>query len=606
MEVAVVYGSETGTARDLAYRINAWLRRRSVIVREPRALDDAMDVVLENTGNCVVIVVCATSGDGEAPRTMRLCWSRLLSKQCVRLESLRFGIYGLGDARYGTKFNAAARRLDARLTQLGAKRVVDRVLADACVLGGVVAPLPGFLEKFGAFLGVDGSFDSSPATLRDLGPCRYRIETTTSGDDEESEIRRYCGEALSWDHEGHFQYAAKVLENKRLTSEDWTQNVRHIVLSGAFNYASGDVAAVLHRNEAILVHKFLEKVKKLCSMDECYLKITEVEAHDRAPRPVLPSTVKLRSLAERCLDLSAPPTQEIVGRLAVFADDEDEANKLRELASPRGAALFEDYVLQERRSLLEVLDDFTSIRSIELDRFIEFFEWLRPRSFSIASAPDDDDSTAPLDATLPSKSIDLCVALVEYTTSLGRSKTGACSTYLSGLRPQIDELPVLTYKGSFFTKTRHHGPLVLVGPGTGVAPMRAMLQRQAKLLSPQPKKSLLFFGCRHRDHDFLYADDWASISNVADVVVAFSRPSDPKEERAYVTHKLKEHRNKVLEIIFDDDGAFFVAGNVRMATDVRHAFMDILINTAGLSEKDATATLAKLEKTGRFAVEAYG
>jgi len=140
--------------------------------------------------------------------------------------------------------------------------------------------------------------------------------------------------------------------------------------------------------------------------------------------------------------------------------------------------------------------------------------------------------------------------------------------------------------------------LVLVGPGTGVAPMRAILQR-CRAVDP---KHLLFFGCRDPRHDFLYGDEWDP--DVVSVVVAPSRPPDP-QDRAYVTNKLREHRAQVLATVLDHGGAFFVAGNVRMATDVRRAFVDILA-ASGISHKQALATLAKLEKDGRFAVEAYG
>lgn len=590
MDIAVLYGSETGTARELAYGVTSWLLRRRISTR-PCSLDDATLDSIE-----LAIIICSTAGDGEAPRTMRKCWSKLLSKACPRL-SLKYALYGLGDARYGVKFNAAARRLDARLTQLGATRVFDRVLADACVLGGVVAPLPEFLARLGKHLGVDGSYDAAPSSGDDLPACRYTV--LMEEEDDVEELRRYETEALQWDTPDAQCHLDAVCEAKtRLTSDDWRQDVRNLVLTSSFEYASGDVAAVLPRNETAVVQRFLALAKRTAAPDIISLQEQD-ESHLLPPRPRLPRKVKLAMLAERCLDLTGPPSRETVGRLAVFAADPEEAAKLRELASPAGAALFDEYVVQERRSLMEVLDDFSSV-SLTLDRFLDAFEWLRPRSFSIASAPANQQDGA-IAATLKSSRLELCVAKVQIETSLGRKKLGVCSSYLCDRVDPGDVLAVATYRGSFFAKEKiaSPSPLLLVGPGTGVAPMRAILQRCV----PGEKRNLLFFGCRDPAHDFLYGPEWSRLADVVDVVVAPSRP--PRiQDRAYVTNKLRERKADVLRTI-DDGGAIFIAGNVRMATDVRHVVVDVL-KTTGLSDKHANATLAKLERDGRFVVEAYG
>ena len=147
--IRVLYGSETGTARELAERVSAWLRlcgaSSAATEMDSAALWDEQEVV---------VLVVSTTGDGEAPRGMRVVWQRLLGKECARLPQLRYALYGLGDARYEGKFNAAARRLDARLRQLGATPVVDRVLADACASGGHVAPLFSFYSRLAAALGI--------------------------------------------------------------------------------------------------------------------------------------------------------------------------------------------------------------------------------------------------------------------------------------------------------------------------------------------------------------------------------------------------------------------------------------------------------------------
>ena len=139
MDVRIAYASETGRAEALAWRCRSWLRLRNVATSDPVPLDALTDAT-------TTIIFAATAGDGAPPSNAKKFWSTLLRKGAPRLEGTRYALYGLGDARYGAKFNAFARRLDARLVQLGAARLCERALGDACTVEGAESLLPGFFS----------------------------------------------------------------------------------------------------------------------------------------------------------------------------------------------------------------------------------------------------------------------------------------------------------------------------------------------------------------------------------------------------------------------------------------------------------------------------
>lgn len=569
--IGVVYASETGTARNLAHRIATWLRAGGLCLKsgEEREMDWQGGTLLWDK-TPLLIIVCSTTGDGEAPRGMRHVWQRLLEKGCERLEGVSYALYGLGDARYGAKFNAAARRLDARLLQLGCHRLVERVLADACAPnGGPVAPLFEFYTQLASALGIRNS-PEVPMNADELEP----VPKVTLCPDEAGETPAVRREG--WDE-------AVVVSNQRLTSTSWHQEVRAIRFKGAFKYASGHVAKVSHQNCQIMIDRALAIARR-----------TEPSLQLNTLLEIGDSRLRFdRWFGER-LDLTKPPDQLSLGRLAFFAESDEQASKLRQLAKPEGLALFDEYAVQERRSLVDILEDFETCRP-PLDRFLAEFPYIEPRAFSIASPPTTNDG--PIDQEVDSDTLELCVAVVDINTTYGRKLKGACSSWLATLLPGSRTYLSIS-KGTFFQQPIKP-PFVLIGPGTGVAPMRAIGSR----LYPSVPYTL-YFGCRHPEHDHLYASEtWRPPERT---VLAFSKHPDPTQ-RAYVTHRLKERATDIARVLLSaDSGAVLVAGNIRMATDVRNLFLTIIQDHLHCAPKRAQLVLTKLEKAGRFVVEAYG
>lgn len=203
----------------------------------------------------------------------------------------------------------------------------------------------------------------------------------------------------------------------------------------------------------------------------------------------------LKSIAKQLWDLNAIPRQRTFELLAMNCQDELEKEKLLEFTSPEGQEELYSYVNRPRRTILEVLQDFhKSTKQLTLQMLFEVFEFIKPRSFSIASCPEHGK-------------LELLVAVVEYKTMLAKRRKGLCSNWLKSL--QIgDSVRAVIKKGTFKFPKDTSTPLVMVGPGTGLAPFRSLLlQKYHKYNNSEPKQAnefqdTLFFGCRGENADF--------------------------------------------------------------------------------------------------------
>ncbi|CAH0373422.1 unnamed protein product [Pelagomonas calceolata] len=569
MDVRIAYASETGRAEALAWRCRSWLRLRNVTTSDPVPLDA---LTSEST---TTIIFAATAGDGAPPSNGKKFWSTLLRKGAPRLDGKRYALYGLGDARYGAKFNAFARRLDARLAQLGAARLCERSLGDACTVEGAESLLPGFFARLSPALGISESLEASlQGRVGDEAPDRvedYAPPVTIKMVDEGSTIQAYERRLLA--KEGCASIAQATLSTtQRLTDENWWQEVRHVVFSASVTYAPGDVAVLVPRNAPRHVQAVLRALQK----------------NDRTislQTPVTSSLVNgtVEDVLSTCLDLATPLPQRSLGILALFVVGEDDTSKeqrqkLKELATVQGGPLYRDYVRSERRGVADVLVDFDRCAP-SLEALLDACPRLRPRHYSIASCSTD--------------TIELCVARALLETPLGRKVYGLCSSWLCDLREGT--LLIGVRRGEF--SPIEQDPLVFVGPGTGVAPARAFARSQPR------NDMLLFFGCRHESKDRLYADEFAGLSKL-EVDVSVSRHTDASQRR-YVTKALRARATDVAHWILDRNARFYIAGNAKMAADVALALCDCLAPRCGGSQK-AAALLRRLEREGRFATEAFG
>jgi sulfite reductase alpha subunit-like flavoprotein len=609
----VLYGSQTGCARDVAERIAREALRRW-LQPDVRALDEYPVESLPEER--VVIFVVSTTGQGEAPDNMRRFWRFLLRKDLPSdsLRGLRFTVFGLGDSSYPI-FNAVARRLFQRLLDLGAEVLHPRGLGDDQHPRGYDGELEPWLQGLWPAVLRELPLPPGKEAVPDsvLAPPRFEVTVLAAGDAAvaATAAKRPLPPGA---------FAAPLLANRRLTHAENDKDVRHMafdIAASPLRYEPGDVALVYTQNPDDWVAAALATLQ-IDGETTVELRPNRA-AEERArvegqpllflPRAVdLPSPITLRALFRDHLDLFGMPRRHFFATLAAFATAPRERERLLEFASAEGQDDLLRYCTRERRTYVEVLCDFPSAR-LPLAYLLELVPRLQPRQFSIASSP----------LAHPGE-LHITMAVVRYATPTRRIKLGVCSTWLSRLEPGVRVALAVKHGSLALPVDWARRPLIMVGPGTGIAPFRAMCSHIAAAMRADPALKPVgggvhvFFGNWRRDRDFLYADEWDELQRqgaVAAVQTAWSRASDnPDAPKVYVQHRLREAADVVWQCLGGEDGAgagvFMVAGSAKnMPRNVQDAVASILAERGGLSEEAARSRVKDLQARRRYLVECW-
>jgi sulfite reductase alpha subunit-like flavoprotein len=617
-----------------------------------------------------------------------------------------FAIFNLGDRAYGPQFCAAGRKLAVRLLQLGATLLCEPGYGDdGTPNGGVFADLDFWLQenlletfqKHGKKRsGGPVSFTPSPA---------YHVtvsESPQSSSENEAEewqqdlfLESYRSffqhlspiTAYSYDQEspsdaktGKAPLVGRVIVNERITDKDWEQDTRHIrvniegkagsepITTAAWDLASlpyqaGDVASILPSNPDVEVERFLQVLPPgMRDLADSELHIENddtVEDLFGVGCSFWPRQCTLRGWLTHCADIQALPEREDLRALSFYCSQEhphgkDQLGKLVSLSETTDAALYADYILREKRTWLDVLYDFDSLGApgslLTMKALLSLLAPIRPRDFSIASSPSREwlSEISSSKAMIGGFGIELCVAVVQGVSPLGRSHHGLCSYYLSQ-RTTVDNtygrqslLRLWIRRGSFSGlplnlassdnvgetgNPRLQTPVLFVAAGTGIAPVRGLLleRETVRLLKSRADSrdvsispandnfdesdhdNILLFGCRKEKADFYYEKEWKDMehSGRLGLLTAFSRD---QWHKIYVQQKLRkvdEEHNFLARHILEKSGAVYVAGGPKMARAVKEEIIESLARVLDGGEKQAIQLLVKLQRQGRYSVEAW-
>jgi sulfite reductase alpha subunit-like flavoprotein len=327
-------------------------------------------------------------------------------------------------------------------------------------------------------------------------------------------------------------FPARVTSNKRVTPTTHWQDVRHLKLEvpEEHSYVPGDVLTIYPKNFPEDVNQLLHTMgwTSLADKPLQFVPSSSAVPKDAAlpiPRITHDTSLTLRKLLTNYLDIISIPRRSFFAQLAHYTSDEFHRDRLLEFTDPEYIDELYDYTTRPRRSILEVLQEFESVK-IPWQRVCSIIPALRGRQFSIASAMN------PSAAAEKKTKIELLIAIVKYKTVIKRLRQGVCTRYVASLASGQDLTVTLSKGGLGVTKQEITKPVVMVGPGTGVAPMRALIyqrmlwRQELGLSNADQAKDLLFFGCRNAESDYFFKDEWQALKdkNVPlDVFAAFSR-----------------------------------------------------------------------------------
>lgn len=388
-----------------------------------------------------------------------------------------------------------------------------------------------------------------------------------------------------------------LVRNERMTAPTHFQDVRliELALPDHATYKAGDVACFLPENPPEQIELLLQRLGWAEIADQ-RLELTPVNANYALPPSLAQAsaahTLTLRRLLTQYLDPLAVPRRSFFDLLQHFTPrDHMEHEKLVEFLQPGdGTDDMYDYAQRVRRTMLEVLIEFKSVQ-VPVAYVMDLFPLMRERPYSIASAPQVFPHT-----------IQLAVAVVQYKTRLQKPRVGTASTWLARLSPGT-AIPLRLQAGTLLMPAQAT-PVVAIGPGTGIAPIRALVQE--RLAHPAPGDHLVIAGCRYLARDCLFRSDWeawAHDTTQLDYHVAASRD---QADKVYVQDVIRQHGARVWDILGPRRGVAYLCGSSgRMPEQVRDTMLAVFQEHGAMDAEQAARFLAALEGERRWQEECW-
>jgi cytochrome P450 / NADPH-cytochrome P450 reductase len=567
----VLFGSNLGTAEGIAHRIADDARNRG-FAATVGALDEHADALPKGA---VVIVTASYNGqppDNAAKFCQKLRDPALPSDAFAGVE---YSVFGCGNRDWSATYQAIPSLIDAELENHGAKRVYKRGEGDA--RGDFDRDYRAWYGELFPSLAKALDLPAATAEAKMAGP---RISVSFVNRLATSPIMR-----------SYSAVAMTVRMNRELQRRDCERpserSTRHIeiALPSGVSYSAGDHLGVVPRNGLETIRRVLIRFK----LDPSLYATIAPRANADTHLPVNEPVPLIGILANR-IELQDVATREQIATLAQHAKDEKEREALEALASDD--APYGKQVFAARKSALDILDEYPSCAP-PFEVFLDMAPPLRPRYYSISSSPLVDPGIC-----------SVTVGVLESPALSGRGEfRGVCSSYLAA-QPADATVYAFVRKPTipFHPPENPHLPMIMIGPGTGVAPFRGFLLERAALKKKGAPigESLLFFGCRDPVQDFLYEDEMRAFEagGVTKLVCAFSR--EPGKPKTYVQQAIAANGDAVWELLQKEAPVFVCGEASRMAPDVKQAFVDLFCKRTGASAADGKAWLAGLVANHRY------
>ncbi|XHA15743.1 NADPH-dependent assimilatory sulfite reductase flavoprotein subunit [Citrobacter farmeri] len=489
----------------------------------------------------LLVVVTSTQGEGEPPEEAVALHKFLFSKKAPKLENTAFAIFGLGDTSYEF-FCQSGKDFDSKLAELGGERLLDRVDADVEYQTAAAEWRTRVVE-----------------VLKSRAPVATQTPSIASGAVNEIHSSPYTKEA---------PLSAALSVNQKITGRDSEKDVRHIEIDlgeSGLRYQPGDALGVWYQNDPALVKEMVELV---------WLKGDE-------PVTVNGQSLSLSDALQWHVELTVN-TANIVENYATLTRSES----LLPLVGDRAQ-------LQHYATTTPVVDMLRfSPAQLDAQALVDLLRPLTPRLYSIASSQAEVENE-----------VHITVGAVRYEVE-GRARAGGASSFLADRVEEEGEVRVfIEHNDNFRLPTNPETPVIMIGPGTGIAPFRAFMQQRAA--DEASGKNWLFFGNPHFTEDFLYQVEWQRYVKegvLSRIDLAWSRD---QKEKVYVQDKLREQGAELWRWI--NDGAhIYVCGDAnRMAKDVEQALLEVIAEFGAMDAESADEFLSELRVERRYQRDVY-
>lgn len=548
-EVTILFGSQTGNAQRLAQSFSKQLLGRELKVTLS-SMSDFKPKDLKKVEDLLIVV--STTGEGVPPDNALPFYEFLHGRKAPKLEGLRFAVLALGDTSYEF-FCKPGKDFDQRLEELGGERICERVDCDGDYDESAAEWFANVLSSIGG-----GEQQATPAAAAS------GAVLTISSDGQ-------LTEEIGYSRVNPFE--AEVLENLNLNGRGSDLETHHLELSlegSGLQFEPGDSLGIFPKNHPVLVDALIDEMgwnsDELVSVDK--------KGTQKPLREALRSNFEITVL-----------TRPLLEQAAAFSS----GSGLRELLAPGHEEKLKEYV--KGRDLLDLIRDHSPWK-VSAALFVSILRKMPARLYSIASSQQANPGE-----------VHLTMRTVRYEAH-GRERYGVCSVQCAERLQPGDTLPVyVQHNPNFKLPSDSDAPIIMIGPGTGVAPFRSFLEEREEIGAEG--KSWLFFGDRHFLTDFLYQTDWQRWLKegiLTKLDIAFSRDT---AEKIYVQHRMLEKSRELFEWL--EEGAYvYVCGDEsKMARDVHDTLISIIKQEGGMSEEAAGNYLANLQQQKRYQRDVY-
>jgi len=541
-EVTILYGSQTGNGQALAEKLTKNLKAEEYQV-SLSSMNEFKPNALKKIENLLLIV--STHGEGDPPDNALPFHEFLHSKRAPKLDNLQFSVLSLGDSSYEF-FCQTGKQFDERLLELGAKQISPRVDCDL-------------------------DYDESAADWFTNVLATLNEQQGTNSTTVQQPVNNVVAEQLEYSRTNPFK--AEILENLNLNGRGSNKETRHLELSlegSNLEFEPGDSLGIYPENDTGLVDTLIAEMGWNASETVKVNKQGEL----KPLREALISNFEITVLTKPLLQKA----QLLTGN-----------NELKELLEPEREQECREYIYG--RDLLDFVRDFAPWE-ISVSEFVAILRKIPARLYSIASSskanPDE---------------VHLTIGTVRYEAH-GRDRVGVCSNECAvGAQPG-DHLPVYVQRNSNFKLPADpNTPLIMIGPGTGIAPFRSFMEEREEIGAEG--KTWLFFGEQHFVTDFLYQVEWQQWLKegvLTRMDVAFSRDT---KDKVYVQHRMIENSQAIFKWL-EEGAVLYVCGDEKnMAADVHATLERILEEEGSMTSQEASDYLADMQQQKRYQRDVY-
>jgi cytochrome P450/NADPH-cytochrome P450 reductase len=530
------------------------------------------------------IAIACSSYNGMPPDNASkfVDWLEQSDPASARLDDVAYLVLGCGNSDWAATFQVVPRKIDARLEAMGARRIAATEELDA--RGDVDTQFHNWLDALFPQLGSEFGVEIEGEANAVAQPL-YSVEITES----------VTANAVA-DRVGAREVEVVSITELKDTSKDEGRSTRHIevALPDGMEYQPGDHLCVVPVNDEAVVERLLRRF----GLDRnTHVRITS-RSDMRGPFPS-GSTFSVHHLAETAGELQAVATRRDIAALARYSECPKSRSALEALAGPpaeNGEDAYTTEILEKRKSVLDILEEFPAC-DLPLAVFLELIPFLSPRYYSISSSPEKSPGRC-----------SITVGVVKGPALSGEGEfKGTCSNYLAGLKPgDRFQAVVREPTANFRLPEDPSQPVIMVGPGTGIAPFRGFLQQRDGLQQSGTKlgDALLFFGCRHPDHDYLYRDELQDYDRrgVASVYAGFSRHEG---SCTYVQDLIAQEADRIWDLIERGARIYICGDGARMEPDVRKALTSIYAKKTGCSQNDAASWIEGMIEQERYLLDVW-